>query len=170
MGVQGIKTVSTARVSHIQFVTDNPILLEVSMQLDINQFLTIPLQNGLGAYILQCTRLHLTYSDHWISSTGLKSLLSSPIFPSLTTRYPSVEFRISPRPNRHPVLKAQYINGRSKAVCVRNMSREQVAEKVEFLLGNSGTRNQRVGGKKVLSGNDSVRGVWSPMHGGIKAI
>ncbi|EXJ56100.1 hypothetical protein A1O7_09031 [Cladophialophora yegresii CBS 114405] len=139
MGVQGVKTVSTAR-------------------------------NGLGAYILQCTRLSLTYSDHWVSSTGLLSLLRSPLFPALTHRYPSVEFRISPIPNRHPVLKAQYVNGRSKAICVKNLSKEQVAEKMEFLLGNSGQKNVRVGGKKVVSLNESVRGVWSPMHGGIQKI
>ncbi|KAJ9613554.1 39S ribosomal protein L51, mitochondrial [Cladophialophora chaetospira] len=139
MGVQGVKTVSTAR-------------------------------NGVGAYILQCTRLHLTYSDHWVSSTGLLSLLRSPSFPRLTHTYPSVEFRISPIPNRHPVLKATYVNGRSKAICVKNLSKEQVAEKLEFLLGNSGTKNVRVGGRKVISENESVRGVWSPMHGGIKTI
>ncbi|EXJ63322.1 uncharacterized protein A1O5_11643 [Cladophialophora psammophila CBS 110553] len=139
MGVQGLKTVSTA-------------------------------QNGLGAYILQCTRLHLTYSDHWASSSGLKSLLSSPAFSSLTHRYPSVEFRISPRPNRHPVVKAVYCNGRSKAVCVKNLAREQVLERVEFLIGNSGERNTLVKGRKVISRNESVRGVWSPMHGGIKKI
>jgi len=139
MGVQGVKTISTAR-------------------------------NGVGAYILQCTRLNIHYSDTWLSSTGLKTLLTSPLFPSLTNRYPSVEFRISPRNNRHPVLKAEYVNGRSKAICVRNLSREQVAEKVGFLLGNSGGRNVKIGGRKVLSGNESVRGVWSPMHGGIKEI
>jgi large subunit ribosomal protein L43 len=68
------------------------------------------------------------------------------------------------------VLKAQYVNGRSKAICVKNLSKEQVAEKMEFLLGNSGQKNVKLAGKKVVSQNESVRGVWSPMHGGIKKI
>ena len=53
---------------------------------------------------------------------------------------------------------------------MKNMSKEQIAEKLEFLLGNSGMKNVRIAGKKVVSGNESVRGIWSPMHGGIKQI
>ncbi len=127
-------------------------------------------QNGIGAFVLQCRRLDLTYCDHWVSSSGQRHFLSSPHLATFTHRYPSVEFRVAPRPNRHPVLKAWYVNGRTKAVCVKNLAPEQILAKAEFLVGNSGKKNELIRGKNVVSRNESVRGVWSPMHGGIKRI
>lgn len=127
-------------------------------------------QNGVGAFILQCKRIDLHYCDHWTSSQGMKRFLASPLLSTFTSKYPGVEFRISPRPNHHPVLKAHYVNGREKAICVRNLEKEQILQKAEYLVGNSGRKNELIRGKNVLSSNESVRGIWSPMHGGIKSI
>lgn len=100
----------------------------------------------------------------------MKSFLTSPLLASFTARYPSTEFRISPRPNKHPVVKAYYVNGREKAVCVRNLERDQILAKVEFLIANGGRKNELIRGKNVVSTNENVRGIWSPMHGGIKTV
>ena len=100
----------------------------------------------------------------------MNAFLKSPLVSQMTALHPSVEFRISPKPHKHPVLRAFYINGREKAICVRNMEKEQVLKKAELLLQNSGLRNRRIGSKKVLSTNENVRGIWSPMHGGLKNI
>lgn len=53
---------------------------------------------------------------------------------------------------------------------MRNLEKHEILGKAQFLLGNSGRKNVKVGGKKVVSFNENVRGIWSPMHGGIKAI
>ncbi|KAJ9644941.1 uncharacterized protein PV06_08769 [Exophiala oligosperma] len=127
-------------------------------------------RNGLASFILQCKRLDLHYCDWAGSSRGMKSFLTSPMLADFTSRFPSTEFRVSPRPNKHPVLKAYYINGREKAVCVRNLEKEQILQKLEFLITNSGKKNELVRGKSVVSTNEGVRGIWSPMHGGIKSI
>lgn len=100
----------------------------------------------------------------------MNSFLQSHLLPSLTTQFPQTEFRISPRPNKHPVLKAYYINGREKAVCVRNLERDQILKKAEYLLQNNGMKNKKIRGRNVISTNESVRGIWSPMHGGIKNV
>ena len=72
---------------------------------------------------------------------------------------------ISPRPRKHPVLRAHYINGATKSICVRNLEKEQVLEKAELLRNSSGVKNRKLkGGKFVTSINESVRGVWSGMH------
>lgn len=136
----------------------------------IHPLSTNTLQNGIGAFLLPCRRLDLHYCDHWGSSLGMNHFLSSPLLPRLTTSHPSTEFRVSPRPNHHPVLKATYINGRVKAVCVRNMSKEVVMKRAQMLLMNDGRKNVRLGSRKVVSANESVRGVWSPLHGGLKRI
>lgn len=100
----------------------------------------------------------------------MTSFLRSPVLQRLTSAHPHVEFKISPRPGRHPVLKAHYVNGRDKAVCVRNMRLEQIEAKVQGLLGNDGNKNRRVGARKVVGVSEGVRGVWSPLHGGLKDV
>ena len=73
---------------------------------------------------------------------------------------------VSPRPHTHPIIRAHYINGREKAICVRNLEKEQVLKKAELLRDASGEKNYRVkGGRVVGSLNEGVRGVWDPFHG-----
>lgn len=80
--------------------------------------------------------------------------------------HPQIEIHVSPRPNRHPIIRGTYINGREKTICVRNLEREQVLQKAELLRDASGEQLKRVkGGRMVSSLNESVRGIWSPMHG-----
>lgn len=79
---------------------------------------------------------------------------------------PQIEIHVSPRPNRHPIIRGSYVNGREKAICVRNLEMEQVLQKAELLRDASGEKLKRVkGGRMVTSLNESVRGIWSPMHG-----
>ncbi|KAI5305817.1 39S ribosomal protein L51, mitochondrial, partial [Ascosphaera atra] len=62
-----------------------------------------------------------------------------------------------------------YINGREKAVCVRNMEMEQILKKANLLKVASGEKLKKVK-KPVFSVNESVRGIWSPFHGGFKDL
>src|SRR5262245_51926889 len=84
--------------------------------------------------------------------------------PAFAKRNPQIEISISPRPRRHPVIRAHYINGNQRSICVRNMTNEGVREKAELLRDASGETNKRVN-KPVTSINESVRGIWSPFHG-----
>ena len=76
---------------------------------------------------------------------------------------------MSPRPRKHPVVKGTYINGREKAVCVRNMEKEQILQKAELLRDSDGAKLKRVN-KPVASLNESVRGIWSPYHGDVHTV
>ncbi|KAF1957992.1 hypothetical protein CC80DRAFT_560195 [Byssothecium circinans] len=120
-------------------------------------------QNGVGAFILQCKKLEFHYCDWWGSSRGMNAFIKSSL-PAFAKRNPSVEISISPRPRRHPVIRAHYINGNQRSICVRNMTNELIREKAELLRDASGEKNQRVN-KPVTSINESVRGIWSPFHG-----
>lgn len=127
----------------------------------------IPPQNGVGSFILQCKSLSFHYCDWSGSSRGMNTFLSANL--SAFASDPlnkSIEIHVSPRPNHHPVIKASYINGREKAICVRNLEALQVLRKVELLRDASGEKARRVkGGRVVGSLNPSVRGIWSPFHG-----
>jgi large subunit ribosomal protein L43 len=76
---------------------------------------------------------------------------------------PAVEISISPRPGKHPVIRGHYINGREKAICVRNLEEGQILQKAELLRDANGEKLKRVV-KPVKSLNESVRGIWSPYH------
>ena len=132
-----------------------------------NKFSSHEKQNGMGAFILPCKRLSLHYCDWAGSSRGMNAYLTSSLFPSLARQNPSIEIQVSPRPNRHPTLIAQYVNGRTKAICVRNLEPFNIHQKAQVLVQSSGAQNRKIRGKNVVSGNENVRGMWSPFHGGL---
>ncbi|KZZ93102.1 Ribosomal protein/NADH dehydrogenase domain protein [Ascosphaera apis ARSEF 7405] len=125
-------------------------------------------QNGVGAFILQCKRIDFHYCDWAGSSRGMNLFLKHHL-PTFAKENPQIEIRVSPRPNKHPIMRGHYINGREKAICVRNMEKEQVLAKANLLKEASGEKPKRVR-KPVSSINESVRGIWSPYHGGLKDI
>jgi large subunit ribosomal protein L43 len=88
--------------------------------------------------------------------------------PAFARENPAVEVSISPRPGKHPVIRGHYINGREKAVCVRNMTPYEILDKALYLRSSSGEKikkSMRAGRNMVKSNNESVRGVWDPFHG-----
>jgi large subunit ribosomal protein L43 len=84
--------------------------------------------------------------------------------PSFARNSPQVEITVSPRPRRHPVIIAHYINGTQRSICVKNLQNEGVREKAEMLRNSTGEKNRKTG-KPVTSINESVRGIWDPFHG-----
>ncbi|KAL9623459.1 MAG: hypothetical protein Q9160_002352 [Pyrenula sp. 1 TL-2023] len=127
-------------------------------------------RNGVGAFILQCKRLDFHYCDWAGSSRGMNAFLKSTLFTKFSKANPQIEITVSPRPRRHPVIKGQYINGREKAICVRNLEANQVLDKARLLSEATGEKNKLIRGKNVVSINENVRGIWSPYHGGIKDV
>ncbi|KAK7754246.1 39S ribosomal protein L51, mitochondrial [Diatrype stigma] len=125
-------------------------------------------RNGLGAFILQCKKMDIHYCDHSGSSRGMHAFIKTQL-PRFASKHPQIEFAVSPRPRKHPVLVGHYINGNRKSICVRNMDSLQILKKVELLRDASGEKAKRVN-KPVSSINESVRGIWSPYHGDAVAV
>lgn len=88
---------------------------------------------------------------------------------SFAAANPQIEIRVSPRPNKHPLIKGHYVNGREKAICVRNLEQNQILQKANLLKEASGEKLKRTK-KPVVSLNESVRGIWSPYHGDTKRV
>ncbi|KAH7188369.1 thioredoxin-like protein [Fusarium flagelliforme] len=120
-------------------------------------------QNGLGAFILQCKKLDFYYCDWAGSSKGMNGFIKS-LLPKFAAANPQVEFSISPRPGKHPVIVGHYINGLHKPICVRNLSPYEILQKAELLRDASGEKLKRHN-QAVTSTRPSVRGIWSPYHG-----
>ena len=85
--------------------------------------------------------------------------------PLFASQNPQIEIHVSPRPNHHPIIKAHFINGRERVSEVRNLDRLQILKQTELLRSASGEKLRKVV-KPVESGNESVRGIWSGLHGG----
>ncbi|KAI1164255.1 thioredoxin-like protein [Nemania serpens] len=120
-------------------------------------------QNGVGAFILQCTKMDVHYCNQGGSSRGMNAFIKSQLarFASLN---PQIEFVVSPRPRKHPVLIGHYINGKEKSICVKNLDSLQILKKAALLRDASGEKVTKVN-KPITSINESVRGIWSPYHG-----
>lgn len=99
-----------------------------------------------------------------LKRSSLSSAFITSQLPKFAADNPEIEITISPRPNRHPVVVARYINGKEKPVCVRSMTPSEILKKVQLLRDASGERQFRTT-KPVHSINESVRGIWSPYHG-----
>ncbi|KAK3357134.1 thioredoxin-like protein [Lasiosphaeria hispida] len=125
-------------------------------------------RNGVGAFVLQCKKLEFHYCDWAGSSKGMNIFIKT-LLPKFAAEHPQIEFNVSPRPAKHPVVTGHYINGRQKPICVRNLEPTAILQKVKLLRDASGEKLKRVH-KPVTSINPSVRGVWSPYHGNGMAV
>ena len=122
------------------------------------------IQNGVGAYILQCKRIDFHYCDWAGSSRGMNAFVKHHL-PSFAKLNPQIEIHVAPRPNHHPIMRGHYINGKELVFCVRNLEKSQILQKANELRSASGDKPKKVK-KPVESTNESVRGIWSGLHGG----
>lgn len=143
--------------------------------------LSVPLSNGHTSFILPCKKLIFEYSEVWGSNGGLKDFLAKDVV-ALAEANPGVECVVRRRENKHPVVRGVYgaplrslaspaaeltvrlVNGRSKEICLRNLTSPAVAIKVQLLLDASGQKIAKLKRPKVESTTESVRGIWSPFH------
>lgn len=63
----------------------------------------------------------------------------------------------------HPLLKFHYNNGKSQLVSAANLTAKEIEAKINEYSERSGAALLRFN-HKVMSINDSVRGIWSPMQ------
>ncbi|KAI1435520.1 thioredoxin-like protein [Xylaria sp. CBS 124048] len=120
-------------------------------------------RNGVGAFILQCKKMDIFYCNQSGSSRGMNAFIKYELA-KFAAANPQVEFSVSPRPKKHPVMVGHYINGAQKSICVKNLEMLQVLKKAELLRDASGEKVRKAN-KAITSINESVRGIWSPYHG-----
>lgn len=119
-------------------------------------------RNGVGAFIVPCHRVTLQYCNWGGSSLGVRQLLKSGKLNEIAAQKPSIYFEIIKR-NGHPQLKFHYNNDAVKEIDVRNLCETDVIKKLDEHAQNSGNAPFRWN-HKVMSVNESVRGIWSPLH------
>ena len=66
------------------------------------------------------------------------------------------------RNGKHPYIKAEYVSGYSKQVCIKNEPMEKITKVIEMLNNSSGRKITKIGGP-IKTQTPSVQGVWTPM-------
>ncbi|KAJ2960458.1 hypothetical protein NQZ79_g4191 [Umbelopsis isabellina] len=120
-------------------------------------------KNGVGTYILQCRKMVFNYCENWGSNKGMIQYLKKDLV-EFAKANPQIEIVVEPRPAHHPIIRGEYLNGRDKVICVRNMENSEIKRKVQLLRDSSGSKLKNLTKKPVISTTESVRGIWSPFH------
>ncbi|CCD22644.1 mitochondrial 54S ribosomal protein mL43 NDAI_0A04890 [Naumovozyma dairenensis CBS 421] len=121
-------------------------------------------RNGVGAFIFPCKKITLQYCNWGGSSQGMRDFLMSKRLDKLAKQYPFIQFHVMKK-SGHPILRAEYNNNREKVICVRNLNIDNVENKLKLLKDSSGdVLRKRTKNDNVETLNNSVRGVWSPIH------
>lgn len=121
-------------------------------------------RNGLSSYVRPCYRVSLQYCNWGGSSQGVRDFLTHPnnLVDKFAQSNKDIVFEIVTKKG-HPSLNFYYSNGVQTAVDVKNMKVGEVARKLQEYIRRSGNEPFKYN-HKVLSNNESVRGIWSPFH------
>lgn len=119
-------------------------------------------RNGIGNLINSCYKITLQYCNLGGSSNGIRELLKSGSLDEYAKNKQFIFFEIKQKFG-HPLLKFYYGYNKINEVNIANLSKDSIIEKLtEFSLR---TGNDLIKcNNKVVSLNESVRGIWSPMH------
>lgn len=119
-------------------------------------------RNGVGAFVQPCHRISIQYCNWGGSSHGIRQLLKNGQLNQIASSRPNIYFDVLKRKG-HPQLKFYYNNDAVKEVDIRNLEQSEIVAKIAEHSQNSGNAPQKFN-QRVLSLNESVRGIWSPMH------
>ncbi len=123
--------------------------------------------------IKQLKNLQIVYCEHGGSSSNIRQYLSSTPSSSTSSKTankiisfcqsnPTVQVSTKLRNGKHPYIKAEYVSGFSKQVCIKNESLERIDKVIQMLNDSSGRKITKIGGP-VRTQTPSIQGVWTPM-------
>lgn len=116
--------------------------------------------------IKQLKNLQIVYCEHGGSSTNIRQYLSSPTSSNNIIKFsqqnPTVDVSTKLRNGKHPYIKATYISGYWKQVCIKNEDMDRISKVVKMLNDSSGRKITKLGGP-IMTQTPSVQGVWTPM-------
>lgn len=119
-------------------------------------------RNGLGAFVRPCNRIQIQYCNWGGSSSGVRELLSSGKLNTLAGEKPDIFFEVVKKAGP-PKITFHYAHNKVREVEAKNMDVKLVTRAIDELSQASGNKLFKWN-HKVISENESVRGIWSPLH------
>lgn len=121
-------------------------------------------RNGVASFVKPCYKINIQFCNWGGSSQGVREFLSQPKLNLNTFAQKNKDTVLEvTQKNGHPVATFYYNNGAQNAVDVRNLSASELFKKLVEHSQKSGNAPFKFN-HKVMSNNESVRGIWSPLH------
>ena len=112
--------------------------------------------------VKQLQKLQICFCEVGGSSNPVREYIKSGKIVQFATENPTVEVVATLRNGKHPYVKAEYLTGFSKQVCVKNESIERIQKVITMLNNSSGRKITKIG-SPIKTDTPSVQGVWTPM-------
>ncbi|XP_046358488.1 39S ribosomal protein L43, mitochondrial-like [Haliotis rufescens] len=125
-----------------------------------SDFVKNVLQNGIGRYVCQLQRLTVSFCKSHGDSRGARDFVENHML-DFTKKNPGTVVYLKPRRHRNPRLVAEYLNGRTETLNIRNMPQDEICKWVEHFRTRSGVQVVRLR-KQWHTETPSIQGVWSP--------
>lgn len=104
----------------------------------------------------------MRYCDWGGSSSGARDLLKTGKLNTIGQAMPFAMFEVVMK-HGAPSLTFHYNSGKEQEICVANLDSKEIEKKITEYGQRSGADLFKFN-HKVMSINDSVRGIWSPMQ------
>ena len=112
--------------------------------------------------IVQLKKLEIFFCEVRGSSLKAREYIKNGLIVQYAGTNPSVEVSAKLRNGHHPFIKADYVTGFSKQVCIKNESLERIEKVVTMLTDSSGRKISKIT-SPIRTDTPSVQGVWTPM-------
>ena len=112
--------------------------------------------------VKQLRKIELFFCEIGGSSNRARQYIKSGKIVEFANNNPSVEVSAKLRNGNHPFIKADYVSGFSKQVCIKNEDLERIEKVVTMLNDSSGRKIIKIG-SPIKTDTPSVQGVWTPM-------
>lgn len=121
-------------------------------------------RNGVHSYLVPCNKITVQYCNWGGSSQGVRDILTNGKLNSFAKENASIFIEIVKK-SGHPKLIFNYSNSQlgTNEVDVKNLKFPEVLKKLNEYSQRSGNELFKYN-HKVMSNNESVRGIWSPLH------
>lgn len=114
----------------------------------------------LFRYVCQLQRITIKFCKNSLTSRGVRDFIESNLL-DFSRKNPGVVIYIKPRLHRTPVIFAEYLNGQTQYMNIRNFTPTELNWWLEFMRTRSGYElSQLISMNNVTS--PSVQGVWNP--------
>jgi large subunit ribosomal protein L43 len=107
----------------------------------------------------QLRELVLQYCSHSGSSKGARHVIREHLVP-WCEQNPQVQVAAALRSGRHPVLRAQYVNGRDTVIDVKNLLPKEIESHMWDLRNTTG-KKIKAAKFDVISQKNSLQGPWT---------
>lgn len=121
-------------------------------------------RNGVSSFVKPCYKINIQFCNWGGSSQGVRDFLtqSKTNLSTFAQKNKDTMLEVTQK-NGHPLLTFYYNNGVQSTVDVRNLSASELSKKLIEHSQKSGNSPFKFN-HKVMSNNESVRGIWSPLH------